>query len=126
MSQCLYAGAGVMNFTKDIGWYYRSAEDRAAAWTGVEYLHTFLIRNNKAGPVGVPVDVAYMMPGDIVQLSFDGRRFSHSLMVVETGIVPGVDNILICAHTDDSLNRPVSDYDYAAIRFIHITEVRVC
>ena len=35
-SQCLYAGAGVMNFTPTYGWYYRSLQDRAPAWTGVD------------------------------------------------------------------------------------------
>ena len=35
-SQCLYAGAGVMDFTPTFGWYYRSLRDRAPAWTGVE------------------------------------------------------------------------------------------
>ena len=35
-SQCLFAGIGVMNYTKDVGWYYRSLADRSAAWTGVE------------------------------------------------------------------------------------------
>ena len=34
VSQCLYAGTGVMNFTRDTGWYYNSASDRAAAWSG--------------------------------------------------------------------------------------------
>ena len=33
-SQCLYAGCGVMNYTPISGWYYKSAGDRTAAWTG--------------------------------------------------------------------------------------------
>ena len=36
-SQCLFAGAGIMNYTPVTGWFYRSASDRTAAWTGVEY-----------------------------------------------------------------------------------------
>ena len=35
VSQCIYAGCGVMNFTKDIGWYYKSLNDRSASWCGV-------------------------------------------------------------------------------------------
>ena len=31
VSQCLYAGCGVMNFTPVTGWYYRDAAHRAAA-----------------------------------------------------------------------------------------------
>ena len=41
-SQCIYAGAKVMNFTPVMGWYYRSAADRTASWSGVEYLYEFL------------------------------------------------------------------------------------
>ena len=44
ISQCLYAGCGVMNYTRDTGWYYISSYDRAAAWSGVEFLHRFLLR----------------------------------------------------------------------------------
>ena len=36
-SQCLYAGTGIMNFTPTYGWYYLSLNDRAPAWTGVEW-----------------------------------------------------------------------------------------
>jgi len=41
-SQCIYAGSKIMNYTSVVGWYYRSASDRSASWTGVEYLFKFL------------------------------------------------------------------------------------
>ena len=41
-SQCIYAGAGIMNFTPVMGWYYNSPSDRTASWSGVEYLYNFL------------------------------------------------------------------------------------
>lgn len=51
-SQCLYAGTGVMNFTPTYGWYYRSADDRAPAWSGVEFFYNFLTRSEvSAGPI---------------------------------------------------------------------------
>lgn|GEM_PF-4450796 len=50
VSQCLYAGGCRMNFTRDLGWYYRSPEDRAAAWSGVEYLYRFLMGHTGPGP----------------------------------------------------------------------------
>ena len=31
-SQCLYAGAGVMNFTPTFGWYYNSGKDTRSIW----------------------------------------------------------------------------------------------
>ena len=43
VSQCLLAGSSVMDFTPTFGWYYRSPEDRAPAWSGVEQLYDFPI-----------------------------------------------------------------------------------
>lgn len=51
-SQCIYAGAGVMNYTPVYGWYYITANDRTASWTGVQYLYNFLTGNLNAGPFG--------------------------------------------------------------------------
>ena len=36
-SACI-AGSGVMNFTPTCGWYYIDANQKAPAWTGVQYL----------------------------------------------------------------------------------------
>ena len=47
-SQCVYAGSGVMNFTKDLGWYYINANNKAPAWTGVEFLTPKKCRNRIA------------------------------------------------------------------------------
>ena len=53
-SQCLYAGAGIMNFTRDLGWYYLDGNHKAPAWTGVPYFYRFLTRSAPSrGPVGV-------------------------------------------------------------------------
>ena len=39
VSQCLYAGCGIMNYSGfENGWYYINANDRSASWTGVQYL----------------------------------------------------------------------------------------
>ena len=67
-SQCLFAGAGIMNYTPVYGWYYRSVSDRAAAWTGVEYLYNYLTRNDSVGPYALVVDWSKALPGDLVQL----------------------------------------------------------
>ena len=42
ISQCIYAGSGIMNYKKHIGWYYNSSSDRTASWSGVEFLYNFL------------------------------------------------------------------------------------
>ena len=56
VSQCLYAGTGVMNYTRDTGWYYNSASDRAAAWSGVPYLYRFEL-------MGTPDDINTVRKG---------------------------------------------------------------
>ena len=47
--------------------------------------------------------------------------YYHTLII--TGFEPN--DILICAHTDDALNRRLSTYNYASLRFIHIDGVRI-
>lgn len=133
-SQALYAGAGVMNFTPVFGWYYRSINDRAPAWTGVQYLYNFLTANKGVGPVAVSADITRAIdpravvpriePGDIVQLSFDGTHFAHSPVVVAVGDPPSPSNILVAAHEYDADNRPLDTYTYKKARLLHITHVR--
>lgn len=119
ISQCLYAGTGVMNFTPDVGWYYRSVNDRAAAWTSVKYLHQFLVSNQSVGPYAREVHAPQVEPGDIIQLGSASGEFYHSLMI--TALEP---TILVCAHTFDALNRPLYTYFYDQARFLHIAGVR--
>ena len=78
-SQCVFAGSGVMNFTPDLGWYYIDANQKAPAWTGVEYFWNFMTRREiSQGPVGVPCELGDLRPGDLVQLSFSGESFQHT------------------------------------------------
>ena len=44
-SQCIFAGAGIMNYTPVYGWYYINGNNRTASWTGVVYLYNFLTQN---------------------------------------------------------------------------------
>ncbi len=119
ISQCLFAGCHVMNYTRDTGWYYNSVSDRAAAWTGATFLHRFLVANKGAGPYGQETSFEYAQLGDIIQLSFQYGVFSHSLLVVSTA-----PELLITTHTDDSDNRPLSTYQYQLSRLIHIEGAR--
>ncbi|MBQ8868848.1 MAG: amidase domain-containing protein [Oscillospiraceae bacterium] len=118
-SQCIYAGAKVMNFTHTMGWYYRSLSDRAPAWSGVEYLYNFLVNNRSVGPYGHEVEQNEVKIGDIVQLGRNSGGFYHSPVIVANDPV-----ILVAAHTFDALNRPLSSYIYDVARFIHIDGVR--
>ena len=119
-SQCIYAGARVMNYEPAFGWYYISLDDRSPSWTGVEFLYSFLVNNNSFGPFGRSVGQNQVQIGDIIQLGRADGTFYHSLVVSAT-----FPRILVCAHSDDYLNRPLSSYTYDNIRFIHIDGVRV-
>jgi len=121
-SQCIYAGAGIMNFTPTFGWYYIDANQKAPAWTGVEFLWNFLTRTQfTPGPAARPCRLQDLLPGDVIQLSFQGERFQHSPVVVSVGWPVTPENVLVAAHSYDADNRPLSTYDYQSIRFLHIT-----
>ena len=118
-SQVLYAGAGVMDFRPVYGWYYRSLNDRAPAWTGVEFLYNYLTRSTQTpGPVAVEVTQQELEPGDIIQLSFQGQGYQHTPVVVAVG-----SEILVAAHSIDRDYRPLSTYTYTSARFLHILGV---
>ena len=80
---------------------------------------SFLINNKGIGPVGIVTDNIEI--GDIVQLSFDGKNFTHSLIIV------GLENekIFVAAHSLDSYGRDINSYPYKKIRFVHINGVRI-
>ncbi len=118
-SQCVYAGAGIMNYTPVFGWYYRSPSDRTASWTGVEYLYNFLVTNRSFGPYAYTVSPQEAQPGDLVQLGRETGDFYHTPVIVAT-----TPTILVAAHTYDALDRPLYSYDYAVARFLHIGGVR--
>lgn len=121
-SQCLYAGCGVMNDTPTFGWYYRTPNDKAPAWTGVTYLRNFLLRGKESvGPVCAQTDLAGAMPGDVIQLSFDGETFQHSPVVVESDGSGAPSGILLAAHSYDADWRPLDSYAYQTLRVLHVT-----
>lgn len=118
-SQCIFAGAKIMNFTPNFGWFYRTANDRTPSWTGVEYLYDFLINNNSVGPFGHLVSQFEAQPGDIVQLGKSNGDFYHTPVIVSVS-----PKILVAAHTYDVLDKPLSAYSFDVARFIHIDGVR--
>lgn len=124
ISQCIYAGSAVMNYTKNTGWYYNSVNDRSPSWSGVEFLYKFLINNKSVGPIGAKAKMDELEVGDIVQLSFDGTVFGHTLIIVNIENTLTLDNIYTASHTYDSYNRRISSYNFKDIRFIHINGVR--
>lgn len=110
-----------MNFTPIFGWYYVNSNQKAPAWSGVEYFFNFMTRKQKtSGPFGEERGISEVEPGDFVQLSFDGFHYIHNPIVVSVGNKKDLDQILIAAHSYDSDWRPLSSYQFHRIRFIHI------
>ncbi len=121
VSQCVYAGSCQMNFTPVFGWYYLSADDRAPAFTGVEYFYNFLTGNEGVGPFGHEASAEEMRIGDVIQLGREEGDFYHTLLVVgrdESG------DILVAAQSDDAYARPLSTYTYARVRYLSVDGVR--
>lgn len=128
VSQCILAGSCVMNGTLDFGWYYYSPTNRAPAWSGVSYFYDFITgapsfarENGGEGPYGSEVSTEQILPGDVVQLANAQGIYYHTL------IVSGMegDDLLVCAHSDDARNRPLSTYNYTTARFLHIRGTRL-
>lgn len=120
VSQCLYAGSCVMNYTETFGWYYVSASDRAPSWTGVEFFNDFITNNRGLGPYGMEIDADMLSLGDVIQLGMYSKNYYHAMVV--TGFEDSVP--LICAHSNDALDRRLDSYVYEKIRYIRIRGVR--
>ena len=112
-----------MDFTTDFGWYYISSEDRAPAWTSVAFFYDFLTEqpvfaneNAGIGPFGREVRAREIEVGDFIQLADEAGDYYHTLII--TGFEPN--DILICAHSNDALDRPLSTYNYTTLRVLHI------
>ena len=123
-SQCVLAGGAVMNFTPDYGWYYIDANKKSPSWTGVPYFFDFMTREERSvGPVAMESRIVDIMPGDVVQLSFDGENFTHTPVVVAANRPQDPSQILVAAHTYDSDNRPLSTYEFKKIRYLHVVGI---
>lgn len=120
VSQCVLAGSCVMNYTPIYGWYYLSTNRRSASWTGVEFFYNFMIENVGVGPFGIEDTLERAEVGDIIQLQNEDGIFYHTVIISE--IRDG--EIYICANSNDALDKPLSEYDYANLRVIHILGVR--
>lgn len=125
VSQCILAGSKTMNYTKDTGWYYINGNNKSPSWSGVEYLYQFLVNNKGIGPQAIQTTQNKIEVGDIAQLSFNGEQFSHTLMIVKIENKFIMKGIQIASHTFDSLDKPISEYEFKKIRWLHIERVGI-
>ena len=77
----------------------------------------FPTENGGAGPYAIraaaPTQVAL---GDVIQLANGEMDYYHSLLI--SGFTEN--DILVCAQSDDALDRPLSTYNYASLRILHL------
>ena len=118
-----------MNYTPNFGWYYISPEERAPAWSSVEYFYDFITEkeefkenNGGVGPYATVVSREAVEVGDVIQYANINGDWYHTV------IISGFDGdeILVCAQSDNALDRPLSTYTAAVEkRFLHIEGVRI-
>ena len=125
VSQCLFAGSKTMNYTKDKGWYYVNGNNKSPSWSGVEFFYNFLVNNKGVGPYGISINKEKVELGDIAQLSFDGNKFAHTLVIVNIENRFTLSGIKIASHTFDSFDKAISEYQFKKVRFLHVQGVRV-
>ena len=124
-SQCIFAGAGVMNETPVFGWFYRTANDRTPSWTGVQYLYDFLTRNLGPGPFASETALSRLEVGDVVQLAAGDRQdYHHTPVVVRIDGEPTLATVMVSAHSYDCDCRTLSTYPINKLRCLHIEGVR--
>jgi len=116
VSQCLVAGGMPMNQTY-LGWFYKSLNSRSPSFTGAHYLHNFLTQKViRRGPFANLAAAHQAKIGDIIQLSFDGIYFTHSVIVVQTDF----QNPLVAANSYDVYGKPLDLYTYRESRTLKI------
>ena len=125
VSQCIFAGSGIMNYTPTYGWYYTDINNRSPSWTGTKYLYNFLTGNKGLSVFGHETAASAIMPGDVIQLGDENMNFYHSLIVIKTYGIPAENSIFVASHSFPSYMKRLSDYEYKNVRFIHIEGVRI-
>lgn len=124
VSQCIFAGCNVMNYSKENGWYYINGNNKSPSWTGVQFLYNFICNNELVGPYGKECSQSNIEIGDIAQLSFNGITYEHSLVIVKIINKNNLSDIFTASHTFDSYERKISSYNFKKIRFIHLIGAR--
>ena len=122
------------NFRQTAEWYGSQTSAGSNRWRRVEELFAYLVASKNKGPKGSmimkggwnQIDPQAIHQGDLVQLVVSGYadyRFGHSLYVTQAG--PTFDEILICCHSYDRLDAPLSSFArypdaYPTVRVIRL------
>lgn len=120
ISQCLLAGGAKMNFSP-LGWFYQDVNYRSPSWTSVLSLQQFLLNNLEIGPFGHFEEISKLQVGDLIQLRQNPTHFNHTVIITKITY----NDILVCAHSNDALNKSLRQYEFEELLGIHIDGIRV-
>ena len=122
ISQCLLAGGGKMNYDKYYGWFYVNQNNRSPSWTSVKYLNRFLFSESYPGFKAEIKPVEQLQVGDIIQIwQKPNMDFNHTVIISK--ITPT--DIYVCSHSNDALDKPLSEYNYVELKGIHIVGINI-
>ncbi len=120
VSQCVYAGSLVMNYSQN-GWYYATLNNRAPAWSGVEFFYDFLLNNYGRGPFATIVPLSNASIGDPLILEKQSGDKFHTVIISKIEN----ENIFVCSHTRDALDIPLTSFNFYTVYALHINGVRL-
>ena len=119
VSQCIFAGTGKMDYSKD-GWFYVNLDKRTPSWTGVEELASYLLHNNHVVVKAKEIAMEDIQTGDVIQLKRDGR-FYHSLFVTKVDYpVLSMADIFVSCHSADRLNARLNSFMFEQAKFLKV------
>lgn len=120
ISQCLYAGEIAMDYSTK-GWFFTSLNNRSPSWTGVDEFFNYALSNRKYQGVKVKlVPMHELSIGDVIQFRQRQGNFNHSLLVTKITDSGSPSGIFVTCHTIDSIDRPLSNYNFYEARFLKI------
>ena len=100
---------------------YIDINNRSPSWASVNFLRRFLLDKKLTGPIANIKSLNRLQIGDIIQLRQNVLGFNHSL------IISKIENneIYVCAHSIDALDRPLSSYKYEEAVGLHIIGIHI-
>lgn len=117
-------------------WHGSATHSGTPNWCRVEGLYAYLVSSKTSGPLGEQVaegtwdsvEPSVIRQGDIIQMVVSGYadyRYGHSLYVTRSG--PTFGDILICCHSYDRLNAPLSTFSlspdaYPKLRILRLRD----
>lgn len=111
------------------GWFYLNENLMSASWTYVQNFYDFVMYYQvwNQGPEGCDdISRNEVEVGDVIQFQIPGEDdylWDHSVIVTRIGFWGLDPEIFYSAHSNDTLNQPLSTVYYLDIRYIHIMRI---